>query len=97
MPKDLTLRYATPGDAAALERLAALDSSRPLGGRVLLAEVEDDVVAAISLADHRAVSDPFQPTGELVWILAERARQLQRADRPRGRRRFRRRLRPATA
>jgi hypothetical protein len=95
MPKDLTLRYATPGDAAALERLAALDSSRPLDGRVLVAEVEDDVVAAISLADHRAISDPFQPTGELVWILAARARQLHRAERPR--RGLRRRLRPAIA
>ena len=33
--------------------------------------------AALSLDDGHAVSDPFRPSSEAVWMLAERARQLK--------------------
>ncbi|MCW2967648.1 MAG: hypothetical protein JWM71_1420, partial [Solirubrobacteraceae bacterium] len=36
----MVLRADLPTDEAALRRLAALDSTRPLRGRALLAEVE---------------------------------------------------------
>ena len=75
----LTIRYATEDDADAIARLARLDSSRPPRGVVLLAEVGGELRAAISVDDRHAVADPFRPTGELVWILNERARRLQRA------------------
>ena len=82
-PTALTLRYAHAGDAAALDRLAQLDSSHPPRGVVLVAEVGGDVWAAISLDDGHAVADPFRPTGELVALLVERARQLRGSQRGR--------------
>jgi hypothetical protein len=79
----LTLRYAVPADADELARLAELDSQRAPRGVVLLAEVGGEVWAAISLDDHHAIADPFRPTGELVALLIERARQLRRSERGR--------------
>ena len=79
----LTLRYAVPADAGALERLAQLDSRHALRGEVLVAEVGGELWAAVSVDDRQAVADPFRPTGELVALLVERARQLRRAERAR--------------
>ena len=87
----LTIRPAGPADAEAIARLARLDSSRAPGGEVLLAEVAGEPWAALSLDDFHAVADPFRPTGELVFLLAEHGRTTQRR-RSRGRRE-RRRLR----
>jgi len=77
----LTIRYATPDDADALERLAHLDSSRPPRGVVLLAEVGGDLWAAVSVDDLHLVADPFRPSGELAFLLAQRARDLRRSER----------------
>ena len=86
----LTLRVASAGDAAALERLAALDSAAPLTGTVLLAEHGEDAVAALSLADGRVVADPFVLTADVVTLLrvhaagrAARRSRLGRAARRR--------------
>jgi hypothetical protein len=79
----LTLRYADPADTEALDRLAALDSRRAPRGVVLVAEVGGELWAAISLDDSHTVADPFRPTGELVALLVERARQLRRKQRGR--------------
>ena len=79
----LTIRWATPDDADALARLAQLDSSRPPRGVVLLGEVGDELWAAISLDDGHLVADPFKLSGELAFVLAERARRLKRAERGR--------------
>jgi hypothetical protein len=73
----LTIRMATASDDGALERLAELDSAPVLSGPVLVAEVGGELWAAISLDDHQLVGDPFRPTGELQWLLVERARQLR--------------------
>lgn len=80
-PQALTLRYAVPADAEALDRLAQLDSQRAPRGVVLVAEVGGELWAAISIDDSHAVADPFRPTGELVAMLVQRARQLRRYDR----------------
>ena len=79
---ELTLRYATAADADALRRLAQLDSSHTPEGTVLAATVDGDMWAAVSVEHGDAVADPFHPTGELVSLLHERARQLRR-QRPR--------------
>ena len=79
----LTLRFAGPADAEAIDRLAQLDSRRAPRGPVLVAEVGGELWAALSLDDHHAVADPFRPTGELVALLSERARQIHRAARGR--------------
>jgi len=82
----LTLRYAVSADTEALDRLAQLDSAHAPRGIVLVAEVGGEVWAAISLDDPRvAIADPFRPTGELVALLTERARQLRRSQRERRR------------
>ena len=88
----LVLRLATAPDAAELERLAALDSARPLTGEVVLASVDGELRAALSLETGRAVADPFRPSLELVPLL----RTAAGGERPR--RRVRRRVaRPALA
>ena len=82
MTSPLVLRPATSADSHDLERLAALDSARPLDGDVLLAFAGGEVRAALSLASGRAVADPFWPSGELVELLraaaGERPRRLVR-------------------
>ena len=82
----LTIRQAGPTDTAALEQLAALDSSRPLRSPVLVGEVGDELWAAVSMKDYEIVSDPFRPSGELAFVLLERVRQIDRAERRKHRR-----------
>lgn len=77
----LTLRYAVPEDSDALGRLAQLDSQRAPRGVVVVAEVGGELWGAISVDDGHAIADPFRPTGELVAVLVERARQLRRSER----------------
>jgi hypothetical protein len=89
----VTLRLAFPDDAAALRRLAALDSAEQPEGALLVAEVAGELWAAVSLAEPRvAIADPFRPTAELVALLVERARLITAADaarlEPAGRRRL---------
>ena len=55
---------------------------------MLVAEVGGELWAAVSLDDMHAVADPFRPTGELVALLVERARQLHRSERGRRRQRL---------
>jgi hypothetical protein len=72
-------RLDTAGaDREALKRLVQLDSSEPLDGRVLGAEVEGKLLAAISLDDGVLVADPFSRTDELRAMLELRAAQLRR-------------------
>jgi hypothetical protein len=78
----VTIRYARPDDALALLDLAYLDSSRAPEGVVLVAEVGGQLWAAQSLDDQHAIADPFRPSGELAFLLAERARQLQPKAQP---------------
>jgi hypothetical protein len=72
----LTLRCAFPDDERALARLAALDSSPPLLAPVLLAEVDDELCAALSLDDGSAIADPFRHTVAVLALLRIRAGQL---------------------
>ena len=84
----LVLRPATTADAADLERLAALDSARPLAGEVMLAHADGGLRAAFSLETGRSVADPFYPSLELLPLLraaagepAPRRRSWRRAAR----------------
>ncbi len=82
----LTIRPSLPHEGDALTGLAELDSSRPLRQPALVAEVGGELWAAVSTDDFEVISDPFRPSGELAFVLVERARQLQRSRRPRTRR-----------
>ncbi len=94
----LTVRPATDADAYALAQLAAVDSSLPIAGRTLVAEIDGDPVAAIGLDDRTVVADPFRRTAEIVEMLRLRAAQVEPRRRlsPRPARRARG-LRPAAA
>jgi hypothetical protein len=98
MTSPLVLRPSTATDAAALERLAALDSARPLTGEVMLAHAGGDVRAALSLETGRVVADPFYPSAELVVLLrAASGNAPRRSRRSRRSRRAARVPRPALA
>jgi hypothetical protein len=74
------IRIATDDDADALTRLAALDSKRPLEGAILLGELDGEPVVALSLADDRAIGDPFRPTAHLLATMRVRARGLRAVE-----------------
>ena len=80
----VTLRMATPADALSLLRLAQLDSSVTPAAPVLLAERDDELLAARSLSTGHAVANPFLPTGDVVRLLAAHAEQLDVPRRPIG-------------
>jgi hypothetical protein len=91
----LTIRRATAADAFALRRLAAIDSAAPPTGDVLLAEMGNELWAAVSLDSGTAIADPFRPSGDLVELLRFRAERLHRDER--GQRRALARLLPRAA
>ena len=83
---ELKIRYAADADAAALLRVARLDSSQPPAGRILVAEDRGVLVAAMSVDDGATIADPFRATAPIITMLRLRAEQL-RAHRPRSQRR----------
>ena len=69
-----TLRLAGEDDDLSIRRLAELDSRPEPARPALLAEVDGDPVAALSLDDSTVVADPFRPTADAVGLLEARAR-----------------------
>jgi hypothetical protein len=67
----VVIRAARGSDGPLLQRLAELDSQRPLSGDVLLAEQDGELVAA--LAGERVIADPFRPTSDIIALLRVRA------------------------
>jgi hypothetical protein len=65
----VTIRRAYPDDDPAIWRLAALDSAAVPAGPFLVAEVDGELRAALSLASRQVIADPFHPTLELVGML----------------------------
>jgi hypothetical protein len=90
----ISIRSAYPDDAAALRRLAALDSAPVPPAPVLVADVGGELCAALSLRDGSVVADPFASTADLVVLLEVQAAQLRPARR---RSRGRAAMRAATA
>src|SRR5690242_15512306 len=58
----ITIRRADARDADSIARLAALDSTRPPAGVVVLAERDGELWAAISADDGHVAADPFRPS-----------------------------------
>jgi hypothetical protein len=77
----VSIRRLAGADADALARLAELDTHGLPPEPLLGAEVDGRLVAAVSLADGRVLSDPFLPTTEIRALLELRAAQLRRHDR----------------
>ena len=78
-----TIRYATAADTAALNRLAALDSSVVPAAPQVVAIEDDALVAALSTRDGAVIADPFTRTADIVELLRRRARQLDNGVRAR--------------
>jgi hypothetical protein len=91
-PSHYAIRLATADDAAALRRLAELDSAAPLDGPVLVGEISGTPVVAISLKDDRKIADPFIPTDHLLTAMRLRAKGMRAVERTPS---LRRRLRAA--
>jgi hypothetical protein len=68
-PPTFTIRPATARDADALQHIATLDSQEPVAAPALIGEIDGTPAAALSLADGRAVADPFRRTAQLVAVL----------------------------
>jgi hypothetical protein len=77
----VSIRRLTEDDGDAMARLAELDTHELPGEPFLGAEVEGHLVAAVSLADGRVLSDPFTRTSEIQALLELRAAQLRRRQR----------------
>ena len=96
-PESITIRPAYADDRAALARLAALDSAAGIPTPpVLLAEVDEQLRAALSQTDRSVIADPFFPTQHLVTLLHAHAAAVGE-NRARSPRRSRRRLRAGFA
>jgi hypothetical protein len=93
--RPVVIRWASSGDARAVRDLAVLDSASPLDGEVLVAFVDDEPWAAISVEDGRVVADPFRPSADAAALLRMRAEHLRAALS--ARRSPRRSLRPRRA
>ena len=72
----VALRMAERDEAAAVRRLAALDDAPALEGPVLLAVMDGEAVAALSLLDRRVVANPLLATRDLVQLLRLRAEHI---------------------
>jgi len=90
----IELRLARVDEDNAVRRLAQLDDAPELEGPAMLAVVDGEAVAAMSLSDLRIVSNPFVRTQHAVKLLRLRAAHLSGR---RERRRPLRRLRPRFA
>jgi hypothetical protein len=68
-------------DNVSVRLLAQLDSTRLAAGPALIAEVDGETRAALSLSDGRVVADPFHPTADVAALLRVHAESTN-GDRP---------------
>ena len=87
---DITIRRADARDAESIARLAALDSTRPPSGVVVLAERGSELWAAISTDDGHVAADPFRPSAASAHRLRDHVEAVSPSRR---REALRRRLR----
>jgi hypothetical protein len=78
----ITIRRAHPEEPGVL-RVAALDSAPVPRSPLLVAEVNGELRAVLSLDDGTHVADPFHPSAELVELLRARAAGQRKRRRPR--------------
>jgi hypothetical protein len=76
-----TIRPATAYDAIALRRLAAAAGVGPLVGRILVAEHEHVVIAALSLSENRTIAASDLGASYVATILRLRADGIEAYER----------------
>jgi hypothetical protein len=77
----ITIRLAYPDDLAALRQLASLDSSTVPAEPLLVAEVDGQLRVAVSMADLRAIADPFVPTALVVELIRQHIKRVNESSR----------------
>jgi hypothetical protein len=82
----VTIRRAGLRDEATVARLARLDSRAMLPGPWLIASIDNEPLAALSLSTGEVAADPFRHTDDLVDLLRARARHMWRPQHSRARR-----------
>lgn len=75
-PRDVRVRLADCADAAALLRLAAIDSASVPASPLAVAEVGGELVAALPVNGGHAIADPFHRTASLIAMLEVWVAQL---------------------
>ncbi|MGH2979784.1 MAG: hypothetical protein ACRDLQ_09140 [Solirubrobacterales bacterium] len=85
--ESISIRPFADSDAQAVREVAQRDSSIVPAGVLLVAELDGEVRAALSLDTGEVVADPFAPSTALVDLLRTRALQLTGHRPPRRRRR----------
>jgi hypothetical protein len=91
----ITIRPGYADDHHALTHLAALDSATIPTEPVLVAELDGELSAALSLHDDTSIADPFRPTAEIVALLRAHAAAARPTPRKRPRWGLQPRLSPA--
>ena len=76
LPHAVMVRGASATDESSIRRLARLDDRRMPHGPFLVAEQDDEVVAAVSLSTGGVVADPFRRTGDAAELLRLRSAQI---------------------
>jgi hypothetical protein len=80
----VVLKMAGAEDGQSVRTLAELDEAAAPTGEVLLAFIDGEAVAALSLDDGQVVSNPFVATSGAIALLRLRARHLAGPARRRG-------------
>ena len=75
----LSIRPAEPTEDHVLRDLSELDATPQLQRPALLAIVDDQPVAAMSLQDGRVAADPFTRTEDVVVMLRAHVDSLRKA------------------
>ena len=75
----VAVRLARPEDEQAIRRVAALDDRKVPSGRVLVAEVDGEVIAVLSVTDGGSAADPFRWTSDVMALMEMRAQQIAAA------------------
>jgi hypothetical protein len=76
-----TIRPATAHDAIALRRLAVVSGVGPLAGRILVAERDHVVVAALSLDENRTIAVSELAPSYVATLLRLRADGIEAYER----------------
>jgi hypothetical protein len=75
-PAAIELRLARADESQVLHGLAQLDDAADLDGEALMALIDGEAIAALSLADRRVVANPFVRTEHAVTLLQIQADHL---------------------
>jgi hypothetical protein len=76
--EEVTIRVASTDEWDAIDRLAQRDSAPPPPrDEMLVAEVDGEMRAAVSVRNGYAIADPFRPSGGHVELLRARAVQMR--------------------